>query len=357
MNDFSNGTNNNTMVSIICAAYNHEKYISKAIDGFLMQKTNFKYEILIHEDASTDNTAKIIKKYELQYPDIIKVIYQKENQYSQGINVFEILLNKAKGKYLAFCEGDDYWIDCNKLQKQVDFLENNKNFSAIFHNAIVVDENNKAKVNEQYVCPLYGNYEKRKGTLLPNNLVGQIGTLVCLNYWKILIKQKGKNFLDAYRQNVKTGAGDAKVNLILNQMGDIYHSQMIMSCYRRTYTGSSFNARIKNLDLSKSWYDSIKILNTIIVSIFGKGLEAYLIEEAENILVEGYFIKFMRTKDIKDLNIFWSIFIYHKAKSSFCVHFIKRICKYIFKINNANRYPLSNEYFLNFKERRKGYEF
>lgn len=88
-----------------------------------MQKTNFKYEILIHDDASTDKTASIIKEYEGKYPDLIKAIYQEENQYSRGNNVNFILLERAKGKYLAFCEGDDYWIDENKLQKQVDFLK------------------------------------------------------------------------------------------------------------------------------------------------------------------------------------------------------------------------------------------
>ncbi len=107
------------IVSISCKTYNHEDYIADAIDGFLQQKTNFKYEILIHDDASTDRTADIIRAYEKKYPDLIKPIYQTVNQYSiEGVSVTQLNLSRAKGKYIAECEGDDYWIDPYKLQKQ-----------------------------------------------------------------------------------------------------------------------------------------------------------------------------------------------------------------------------------------------
>ena len=121
-------------VSVICLAYNHEKYIRDTLEGFVMQKANFKFEVLIHDDASTDNTAAIIKEYEEKYPDIIKPIYQTENQYSKGIGISrQILLPLARGKYLAWCEGDDYWTNPNKLQKQIDFLDKNPEYSACVH--------------------------------------------------------------------------------------------------------------------------------------------------------------------------------------------------------------------------------
>ena len=120
--------NNEILVSICCITYNHEKYIRDAIEGFLMQKTDFPFEVLIHDDASTDGTADIIREYETKYPDIIKPIYQTENQYSKGIKISATYnYPRAKGKYIALCEGDDYWIDPYKLQKQVDFLEHMKN--------------------------------------------------------------------------------------------------------------------------------------------------------------------------------------------------------------------------------------
>lgn len=118
---------NDIMVSVCCLAYNHEKYIRQALDGFIMQKTNFKYEVLIHDDASTDGTADIIREYEKKYPDIIKPIYQKENQHSKGVKIsWTYQYPRVKGKYIALCEGDDYWTDEHKLQKQYDCLEKNQ---------------------------------------------------------------------------------------------------------------------------------------------------------------------------------------------------------------------------------------
>lgn len=121
------------LVSVICITYNQEKYIGQCLESMLCQKTSFRYEIIVHDDASTDRTSEIIKEYELKYPNIIIPIYQKENKYSQGIKVQEYAYEKARGKYLAFCEGDDYWCDENKLQLQFDFMEDNEDFSLCFH--------------------------------------------------------------------------------------------------------------------------------------------------------------------------------------------------------------------------------
>jgi len=107
-------------VSILCSTYNHEKYIGQALDSFLMQKTNFDFEILIHDDASTDNTVNIINKYVNKHPNIIRTIFQKQNQFSKGTRgmMTKFLLPKAKGKYIALCNGDDFFTDINKLQIQ-----------------------------------------------------------------------------------------------------------------------------------------------------------------------------------------------------------------------------------------------
>lgn len=117
-------------VSIICNAYNHEKYIRDALEGFIMQKTKFAFEVLVHDDASTDSTAKIIREYEANYPDLIKPIYQTENQYSKRDGTIRRLQgDRVRGKYIALCEGDDYWVDPNKLQKQYDFMEENPEYT------------------------------------------------------------------------------------------------------------------------------------------------------------------------------------------------------------------------------------
>lgn len=125
------------IVSICCLVYNHEPFLRDCFDGFLMQKTNFPIEILVHDDASTDHSADIIREYTEKYPDLFKPIYQKENQYSKGKGFVGMTLNfeRAKGKYIAMCEGDDYWTDPLKLQKQVDFLEQNNDFDLCSTNA------------------------------------------------------------------------------------------------------------------------------------------------------------------------------------------------------------------------------
>lgn len=125
------------LVSISCTTYNQINFIRKCLDGFLMQKTNFNYEIIIYDDASTDGTNLVIQKYAQRYPGLFNVFYQKENQYSQGIRGMMPRFNfpRAKGKYIALCEGDDYWTDPLKLQKQVDYLERNKDDILVFHNA------------------------------------------------------------------------------------------------------------------------------------------------------------------------------------------------------------------------------
>ena len=117
------------LVSIFCLTYNHERSIRQSLESFLMQKASFNFEILIHDDASTDLTPHIIREFENIYPEIVKPIYQVENQYKKRVGISRTFqLPRAKGKYVAFCEGDDYWVDPYKLQKQIDFLEKNPNY-------------------------------------------------------------------------------------------------------------------------------------------------------------------------------------------------------------------------------------
>lgn len=151
MNELKN-SENDIMVSIVCLTYNHELFVEKAIKGFLMQKTNFKYEIIIHDDASTDGTANIIKKYAEQYPEVFVPILQTENQYSKHVKITpKIAREKARGKYIALCEGDDYWIDENKLQKQFDYMEMHPTCSICGHNSYYLDNQKRDEDNLRYI--------------------------------------------------------------------------------------------------------------------------------------------------------------------------------------------------------------
>lgn len=127
------------LVSIICHTYNHQDYIEDALNSFLMQETDFPFEIIVHDDASTDGTAAIITDYVSRYPNIIRPIFQNENQFSKGNKPPKFSFPAAQGKYLSFCEGDDYWLDKSKLDKQVNFLESHPEYSICGHDAIIVE--------------------------------------------------------------------------------------------------------------------------------------------------------------------------------------------------------------------------
>jgi len=133
------GDTNNPVVSVCCITYNHEKYINEAIDSFLMQETDFPFEIVIGEDCSTDNTRKIVEKYKEMYPNIIKLIVSENNVGAQAN--FQRTNEACIGEYMALCEGDDYWTDKNKLQIQKDFLESNPEYIICYTDVEAFNEN------------------------------------------------------------------------------------------------------------------------------------------------------------------------------------------------------------------------
>lgn len=122
------------IVSIRCLVYNHEPYLRQCLDGFVKQKTTFPYEAIVHDDASTDGSAAIIREYADKYPDIIKPIYETENQWGKGTTRKNMdAAIHPNTKYIAMCEGDDYWTDPHKLQLQVDFLESHQDYYMTCH--------------------------------------------------------------------------------------------------------------------------------------------------------------------------------------------------------------------------------
>jgi glycosyltransferase involved in cell wall biosynthesis len=138
---------------VVCATFNQKKYIEGALDAFLAQVTSFPFEIVVHDDASTDGTAEIIQAYASQYPDIIKAVFQQENQYSKGGFKPSVYAARfARGRYIALCEGDDYWLDERKLELQVRALEKNLQADFCFHSAVVHESDS----GEEWVSWQYG---------------------------------------------------------------------------------------------------------------------------------------------------------------------------------------------------------
>lgn len=215
-------------LSICCITYNHEKYIEQTLNSFLMQKTNFKFEVLIHDDASTDKTAEIIHKYEKKFPDIIKPVYQKENQFSKGIYVDkEFNWPRIQGEYVALCEGDDYWTDEYKLQKQVDFLDQNKDYNVCFHPVLTVwdDDSKVDSVYPDEQCRFYKT-ELTFDDLLIRNFI-QTNSVVYR--WQL----KGKE--DTFPNNILPC--DYFIHLLNVNNGKIKCLPHVMAVYRKQAGG------------------------------------------------------------------------------------------------------------------------
>ncbi len=138
------------IVSVICCTYNQDKYIEDTILGVLCQDTTYRYEFIIHDDCSTDSTSNIIKKYTDNYPNIIKHIIPPKNIYSQGIQPGVNAFLFTTGKYIALCEGDDFWIDKHKITKQVKILEKEKSINLCFSSAYTLQPNGKIEVVANY---------------------------------------------------------------------------------------------------------------------------------------------------------------------------------------------------------------
>ena len=130
-------------LTVLCPTYNHENYISAALDGFVMQKTNFEFEVIVADDASTDKTPEIIKNYAKKYPDLIKPVLREKNL--GAVHNFQDIIQNITTDYVALCEGDDFWTDENKLQLQFDFLEEHPEFAICYHTVDLLYENNPKK--------------------------------------------------------------------------------------------------------------------------------------------------------------------------------------------------------------------
>ena len=272
------------VVSICCVTYNHDKFIAKALDGFIMQKTNFKYELLIHDDASTDNTQQIIKEYEAKYPEIIKPIYQVENQKSimkRGVNI-KFNYSRAKGKYIALCEGDDYWTDPYKLQTQVDFLEANEEYTISFHNTQIL-KNNSELTNVKMLVSM----PISMSDLLDRNFI---------HTSSVVFKHNIIDFNDEIFK--QSPFGDYPLFIMLLKKGKIHFINEYMSVYR-LHEGGVWTklSKVENINKKINFY-------TVIKDSFSE--EKYRIQiknKIINLVHKKIELEMKETKELTELNI------------------------------------------------------
>ncbi len=224
--EFQNNTPQNPLVSICVQTYQHVNYIKQCLDGILMQKTDFDFEILLGEDESTDGTREICIEYAKKYPDKTRLfLHRRENVLyiaNRPTGRFNVIYNliHANGKYIAICEGDDYWTDPSKLQRQVDFLEENKDSVGCFHNSITVDENDKVTSKQYFKNTKKTSYTQHDAlTYLASGY-----STSSLVFRKNALENKIKEF-------AKIGS-DFILDIIITEHGDLYYINETMSAYR-----------------------------------------------------------------------------------------------------------------------------
>jgi glycosyltransferase involved in cell wall biosynthesis len=207
------------VVTIPCITYNHEPFIRDAIEGFLLQETSFPVQILVHDDASTDGTAEIIKEYAAKHPQLFRIVLQTENQWSKGIRPSKYLQPMIRGQFVALCEGDDYWTDPLKLQKQVSLLELNPEASGSFHAASVISEvGEELEVRPAIPVP---------SRLTFNDVVVRNHLLTCSLVYRCSVASTSSPWSAGLRM------ADWPLQVNLARYGDLLGIDENMGCYRR----------------------------------------------------------------------------------------------------------------------------
>ena len=282
----------NPLISILMITFNQEKFIAQAIESALMQHANFKYEIVIGEDCSTDRTRDIVLEYQEKYADRIKLLLQSENvgMHKNFVDTYYA----CKGKYIALLEGDDYWTDPNKLQKQVDFLENNPDFAICFHNMWIIDEDKPHLIRES-------NIKQKEIT--------DINTLARGNYIYTASCVFRNNFIILPDWFYQCPVGDYPLHLLNAQYGKIKFINEIMGVYR-VHKGGVWENTNLSYRLEK-WAEMIEILKSKFDSkvneILNNSLHKSYFELAGYYLKNGNFEKnkFYLTKFRKNNTNWW----------------------------------------------------
>lgn len=245
-------------VSVVMITYGHENYIREAIEGVLMQQIDFSVELIIANDCSPDKTDEIVNELIISNETNIEIVYKKHETNIGMMSNFTFALNQAKGKYIALCEGDDYWTDPLKLQKQVDFLENNSSFSACFTDVSLLKEDKfipyalkeKHKKNSDAISIFYNTW---------------IPTLTLVFRNSMLIKPIPKQFNKVFN-------GDLFLFYLLAQKGEIAYLDLITGVYRQHENGvwsganrlQQLNKSIVSLKLMNSFFSYDEKINSIL---------------------------------------------------------------------------------------------
>lgn len=238
-------TSQSPLVSVCCLTYNHNDYLEDALNSILDQKVDFALELIVHDDASTDGTVDLIKKYADSYPEIVKPILRPNNLMSSGLGIFQIytqyLFPLAKGKYIAICEGDDFWTDRTKLQQQIDFLEENPQYSLCFHKVgILKNEHTNFDIYDEYHRRILGDRTEFTFTdLLKDNIIPN-----CSVVYRNIIS----DFPDLFKNLIFP---DWPLHILYAEQGKLGYINKFMAVHREhnlgLWNGSPHVERVKSI--------------------------------------------------------------------------------------------------------------
>ncbi len=227
-------------VSVCCVVYNQVNYVEEMLEGILMQKTDFKYEIIIHDDASTDGTVEILKRYKRKYSEIIRLILEKENQFSKGISIIrDIICPCVKGKYIGFCEGDDFWIFDRKIQRQYEFMESHPEVSLCYHNAFVYQE----------------DMDKLSLNILnqPSGYIGDEDIICTTKGWYPTASFFYRTEYLARQPDLHPPTGDEGIRNYMACCGKLYFINRVWSVYRQFAQGSWNSKFDADIDVAQKY--------------------------------------------------------------------------------------------------------
>lgn len=227
------------LVAIQCITYNHGLYVRDALESFVRQQTDFPFVAIVHDDASTDETAKIIREYTAKYPDIILPIFEIENQFSKdrfakASEIIKTAINSTGAKYIAMCEGDDFWIDRHKLQRQVEIIESDKKNMLVLHNALIRWENHDKP--DKIMCSFDSGYFT----------LDKIFQKWQLPLASILYKREIINSSEYSKYNsIYPGIGFTYF-IVAAKLGKVYGLSECLSVYRKNDGGLSKTLKLAN---------------------------------------------------------------------------------------------------------------
>lgn len=268
-----NALDTSYQVSVYCLAYNHESYIRHTLEGFVSQRTDFGFKVFVHDDASTDRTAQIITEYANAYPDIIVPILQAENQYSKGVKIFrDIILPLIDTKYIAICEGDDYWTDPTKLQKQYDYMEAHPECSLCVHNTKQIDADGADLGKLFNSCNTAVDYQA-------DDVIVAGGSGLFHTSSVFYRTTDRRNMPDTF---LLRSIGDYPLAIYLSTLGRVHYLPDVMSAYRVAtpggWTARSHASRKKQITHYESMLSYLKRINAITEHKYNEAFETAILK-------------------------------------------------------------------------------